>query len=349
MFIYLPIIIGVFSLYFLNSNRKKSERNLFVFIVVLLTIITGLRNTTIFPDMANYESYFFTGEFDVRYMSTESVNIGYTWLNNIFHWTNSFQLFVFVVTVFVFFAFSKNIYEYSPFLILSLLLFVLDDYPQSCFLLRQYLAMATILFSISYITNRQLGKFLVCMTIALSFHTSALVFLPVYFLYNTNVTKRSKTRLYLLLGIVALLGGVFLMFISRYLTATYTSYITSGGLGSYARLAMKVFFLFVYFYALGQKVWENGINQIVLICMFMAVLVCYLGISVFIFFRMRMYFSISEIIGIPLIIQYNRGNDSAKKFVVNMMLLGYIVMLAISYNTMLVENLPSYSFEFFWQ
>lgn len=349
MFIYLPIIIGVFSLYFLNSNRKKSERNLFVFIVVVLTIVTGLRNTTIFPDMANYESYFFTREFDVFYMSTESVNIGYTWLNNIFHWTNSFQVFVFAVTVLVFLAFSRSIYEYSPFLILSLFLFILDDYPQSCFLLRQYLAMATILFSIPFIINRQLVKFLACMTIALSFHTSALVFLPVYFLYNTNVTKRSKTRLYVSLGVAALLGSAVLVFISGYMTATYSSYITSGGLGSYARLAMKAFLLFVYFYALGQNVWERGINQIVLICMFMAVIVCYLGISVFIFFRMRMYFSISEIVGIPIIIQYNRGNNPTKKFVVNMMMLAYVVMLAISYNTMIVENLPSYSFEFFWQ
>lgn len=349
MFIYLPIIIGVFSLYFLNSNRKKSERNLFVFIVVVLTIVTGLRDTTIFPDMANYESYFYTGEVEISYMSTENINIGYVWLNYIFHWTKSFQLVVFVVTVLILFSYSRFIYFYSPIIVLSFFLFILTDYPQSCFLLRQYLAMATVLFSIPFIIDRQLVKYLVCIAIAYSFHTSSLVFLPIYFLYKTNVTSLSKTRLYVFLGVVALLGGAFLVYTSSYLSSTYSSYISEGGLGSYARLAMKGLLLFVYFYALGQNVWENGINQVVLLCMLMAVLVCYLGIGVFIFFRMRMYFSISEIIGIPLILKYNKENKPAKKFVVIMMVLAYVVMLAISYNTMIVENLPSYSFEFFLQ
>ena len=349
MFLGIPITVGVLSLFFFRGQGVKRERNFYFFIIVLLSIITGLRQISIFPDMSNYKSYFFTGEFDVAYMSTESVNIGYVWLNYIFHWTKSFQLFVFVVTVLILFSYSRSIYFYSPMIVLSFFLFILTDYPQSCFLLRQYLAMATILFSIPFIIDRQLVKYLVCIAIAYSFHTSALVFLPVYFLYKTNVTSLSKTRLYVFLGVVALLGGAFLMYTSSYLSSTYSSYISEGGLGSYARLAMKGLLLFVYFYALGQKVWENGINQVVLLCMFMAVLVCYLGIGVFIFFRMRMYFSISEIIGIPLILKYNKENKPAKKFAVNMMVIAYVVMLAVSYNTMIVENLPSYSFEFFWQ
>lgn len=349
MFIYLPIIIGVFSLFFLNTNRPKSKRNLFVFTVVLLTIITGLRDPSLFPDMINYNSYFLYKEFYFSHLRVESVNIGYEWLNALFRPTGSFQLFVFSVTLLIIFCYSRTIYRYSPYLLLSLLVFILVDYPFSCFLLRQYLAMATTLLSIPFIINRQLYKFLICMAIAVSFHTTALVFIPVYLLYRTDITYSSKRSLYIFFGLGVLFGGAILPFVLRFLSVYQHYLYVDENEGSIIRLAIKIYLLFVYLYALKDKVWENGINQIVMICMLMAILICTWGLNVLIFFRLRMFFSISEFIGIPIILEYNKRSDSFKKITVGAMLIVYIILLVISYYSFVTNETNPISYELFWK
>ena len=55
--------------------------------------------------------------------------------------------------------------------------------------LRQSVAMAIILFSLKFIYDRKLLKFLLLVLLATLFHQSALVFLIVYPLYNLKVTK----------------------------------------------------------------------------------------------------------------------------------------------------------------
>lgn len=318
---------------------------MFFFAAIAVLIFTALRDTSLFPDMNNYEMYFFKREFAISYMSTDSVNIGYKWLNDLFQWTDSFQLFICFVTFFILFSYFKVIDNYSPYPLFSLFIFILIDYPLSCFLLRQYLAMATVMLSIPTIIKRNLKQYLVLMIIAFSFHVTAFVFLPMYFLYRIEDTKLGKIRMFVFLVVMILLGSV-LVRITMYLSGNYYKYILGEEQGSYFRLIMKIYLLFVYLYTLRDKAWENGINKIMLCCMFMAILVCSWGLNIFMFFRMRMYFSVSEFIGIPIILKYNNRGNSSKRFLVNMMLVIYIVLLVISYNTILSNN--SLSYDFFW-
>ena len=348
MFYILPVLLLLAALPAITNKTRKEQRMFFLFVVVL-TIVTGLRKVSPFPDLPNYEHYFFTGEYAVSYASTENINIGYELLNNLFHWSNSFHILLFAITVFVMYGFSKTIARYSPYLFFSLFLFAIVDFHLSCFLLRQYLAVAVCLLSIPFIIERKLVKYLLCMVVASSFHTSALAFVPMYFLYRNHIKHSYKVAVYTGFGFAILFGGTIVVLLTGFLNTYYQHYLLYEGGGSIARLLMKVYLLFIYVYVLKNKVWDRGINQTVFFMMLMSVFICVCGLSIPIFYRMRMMYSISEILGIPLIILYCKNKQQLKRLVIYSMVGLYILVLAISYRNTLLDNDLVNAFDLFWR
>ena len=348
MFYVLPIVVGIISLPSFISRNEREGRIAFILFMCALMVLTGLRKTSPFPDMVNYEVFFFTGEYYASWSTTEGVNIGYQLLNNLFHWTNSFQVFVFFVTLFIFLGFTRTIDLYSPYLFLSLFIFLIVDFHLSCFLLRQYLAVTVCLLSIPSIIDRRFVLFLVCMIVAISLHTSAVVFVPLYFLYRTDVSHPHKVWLLAGFIVASVLSGVITSIISGFLNNYYQHYLGEEGTGSLARLIMKCYLVLLYLYALKDKVWEEGINQVVFYMMLTSIVICSAGLSIPIFFRLRMVFSISEIIGIPIILKYCKDYHSFKRLIVDSMIVIYIIVLAISFNNTLIDNSITDALTFFW-
>lgn len=116
---------------------------------------------------------------------------GYIYLNKfVTLFTDDYAgIFILSSIIFVFFVFI-SIYEESDNISLSVMLLVCTGY-YFCFLngLRQMLAVSIILFSIKYIQNRNIVKFILCMVIAVMIHYSVLVFAPMYFVFNKKWTN----------------------------------------------------------------------------------------------------------------------------------------------------------------
>lgn len=121
--------------------------------------------------------------------------IGYIYLNKIVAMFTSDYAGIFLVTsiLFIYFVFD-SIYKESDNWSFSAMLLVLMGY-YFCFMngIRQMLAVSMLLFSIRFIRDRKLIKFMLLIAIASLFHTSALLFIPVYFIYNIKIG--SKTML----------------------------------------------------------------------------------------------------------------------------------------------------------
>ena len=331
-------------------GKKEIIRDVISFrvLVIVLILWTGLRKTELFPDMINYEYFFNHGDFYLETATVDSVNIGYIMLNNIFHWTHSFQCFVFFVTLFIIFCFTKTIERYSPYLFLSFFVFSIVDFPFSCFLLRQYLSVAMCLLSVPFIIQRDLLRFSLYILAAISFHSAAIVFSPLFFLYRESVTHSHKVWIFTGFGTAIVLGGIIMAYVASLFSVYYQHYFESESGGSIARLIMKIYFLFLYIYVLKEKIWDPGINQVVLYMSLMAVFICAIGVNFSIFFRIRMLMSLSEIIGIPLIIKYSKAMIPQRVFMVNFMVLAYFALLAISFHSMLVNNSIARVFSLFW-
>ena len=123
-------------------------------------------------------------------------DIGYTFLNILVaHYTDDYAgIFILTSCMFIYFTF-KAIYEDSDSIPLSIILLVFMGY-YFCFMngVRQMLATSILLFSIKYIKQRNIKKFFICILGASLIHLSALIFIPVYFLYT--IKWNNKTMIF---------------------------------------------------------------------------------------------------------------------------------------------------------
>lgn len=100
-----------------------------------------------------------------------------------------------------------SIYQNTPNKTLALFfLFFTGYYNASLNLMRQSISIAIFLFSLKFIEERKLFKFLVCMIFAFLFHKTAIMYVPLYFLYVLPFTKK-----YLSIVLILGLSSIFLV------------------------------------------------------------------------------------------------------------------------------------------
>lgn len=134
-------------------------------------------------------------------------------------------LFILCAAIFIYFVYN-SIYKNSPYPVLSIvLLLVTGHFFLYLNLMRQYVAMAILLFSIQYVVNRKMMHFIICILIASSIHLSALVFIPVYFFGKVKFDIKKSV-------ILVVLGSAFALSITSLFSyflkfSEYQAYIGS--------------------------------------------------------------------------------------------------------------------------
>lgn len=104
----------------------------------------------------------------------------------------------------ILFPFFRWFHAESSVPMLSLICFVaLGFWDMSMYIYRQWCAMALLTFSYRYIRKRQFKLFLILVVVAMFFHRTAAVALPLYFLYGLKLDKR---LLMIAAGLSVLLG-----------------------------------------------------------------------------------------------------------------------------------------------
>ena len=100
---------------------------------------------------------------------------------------------------------------------------------------RQGIALSILIYSVQYIEKRKLGNFLLYILIAMGFHLSAILFLPMYFLWRLMpVFKLRKTQL--IIWGVTLLFSVILL---NVMTELSMSLLTGTKYGRYGELVLN--------------------------------------------------------------------------------------------------------------
>ena len=179
MLYYILIVIIILAIFSKISN-KKAEKNWFLLAVIVLVGYSALRDGFLYPDISNYYDYF-RGQYE---LDSENFGIGYKLLNDVCNlFSNSFQFELAIISIIVIYGYVKVIKEFSPYIWLSLILYVLGSYYPSFFLLRQYIALSIFMLSIKHIIKREPIKFGIYAIIAISLHATAVVIVPLYFQY----------------------------------------------------------------------------------------------------------------------------------------------------------------------
>lgn len=190
--IYYLTILFLFLFSFLNHFRlDKFGINLLIAAIFIFFIFLGGFRFEVGADWGSYRELFIniSNWNDLFYTRVEPLFMLFGFLTK--NIMNNYSFFIFIFFTVSFSLKFNFIRVYSPDIFLSLIiyfftLFLIYDVNG----LRQGMALGLTLFSTKYILNRNNYKFLLILLIACLFHTSAIIFIPFYYLSRIKISNR---------------------------------------------------------------------------------------------------------------------------------------------------------------
>ena len=210
MLIYIVCII-VSYLFAYMAKRAKGNRKKMSFLIVSImipTLVAGFRynNGT---DYNLYTNIFNTIRGGNTFYSVKSIEVGFVVLVKAALIFSKSPVFMFLLCAAVI-----NTFYYIGSLKMSanlsfsiLLFFITGTFFDSFNGLRQYIAAAIIFFSYQYLLNNETKKYVVCILVATLFHYSALIMLPLYFVFK----QRFSLKKTIIIISMVLFGGSYVL------------------------------------------------------------------------------------------------------------------------------------------
>lgn len=327
-------IVFLLSLIFVKLIKRKKIEVKDAFMIIVLVLFAGLRNG-IGTDYNMYKAFYFNPSLQ----SAEKVEEGFITLINVSNmiFNDKYYLFFIVCSIIsivpVYSLFKKN----SRYPGLSLLLFIsLGFYTLTFNMVRQFIAMAIVFCSISFIQKKQFFRYLACIIIAALFHTTALIMIPIYFWSNFNFTKKQIRQIFLILLFAGVVFNPIFNFVTSHIPQ-YSMYANYGGvtpgIGTYLINFIYIFIiLFVIFNY--EKMIKNETEKICLNFGILSVAFIILSLKNILFARLIYYFFIPLLIPFANIFDFFNYQKSQKVFNVILVVLLFIIYILniISFN-----------------
>ena len=233
---YLLIIVILIQGISLLSTKKIGKVGFVIICFIELSFIAGFRSWNIGNDTNNYIQAFMLSTSFPELMKTH-MEYGYLLYNRtLAHFTLNPQMLLITTSIFIIGSWLYTIYKYSSSILLSTLLFVILEFSTTLTMIRQEMAICIILLSFPLIIKRQFFPFLVVCFLASTMHSSAIIAIGIYFLYNLPFKRR-----YIMLAVCGtVLSFVFLAPIIEHIISImgrYESYKGNILLGSEAKVA----------------------------------------------------------------------------------------------------------------
>lgn len=256
MIIYIILFLIPAILYFYYKDNKQASYKPFLFFFISLAVFVGLGDM-----LGGYDRYIYGELFDnladqlkigipitssniYQAYNTEFGYIGLNWA--IAHITSNRYIFILLYTICMYAIILHSFRKYAKNYPLASILFMALVFYFSFTYLRQMFAAAIIGLSIRYIIERKFLKYCAIIIAAFSFHNSAIIFFPMYFIANK---KYSKARILLLMsacfiiGVTGITSNLYNLFDDISTRAAHADYAVQGD----ARIAYILaagFFLF---------------------------------------------------------------------------------------------------------
>lgn len=163
-----------------KSNSDYYKKVLLIIMFGAMTIIAGFRGVSVGIDTMNY-SLMYTSIREGGFAALSQLSVQYEWgflllaylLSRLF--SSSVALF-FTCALVINGLFARTFYKYSKDVALSTFLFIIWFFPSTMNTMRQYMALAIVLFALQYIEKKEPLKYLLVVLIAMSIHTTASIF-----------------------------------------------------------------------------------------------------------------------------------------------------------------------------
>ena len=260
------IIVESFVYYF-SKNKVKNKKNFMTIVCIELILFAGLRSTNIGVDTKNYLyalNYYRNMPIEAIFTTPNPWNIdyeiGYMILTKLLAFARfSDTQFLIVIACLIYIPVFIYIYEESDDVIFSLLFYMCFElFAYSLGIFRQMISVSILLLSIKHIKNRKFFKFILFVLLAMSFHYSAIVAIPLYFVFGKKFKKIYCLYLLVFEMIAIVFGAEIVGFIFE-IVGKYSHYIGSkygGSGGGYNLLLLHVLLI------IGMVIFKNNNIQI---------------------------------------------------------------------------------------
>ena len=317
----------------IDAQQKKKK----VFLSLTGVMFVAILATPVLDsvsDLINYSEYYDRiGGCDLRGILTGASGFepGYGLLNYMAHAiSKNFYFFLFVYALVIINLYHRSFYKYSPYVLFSVLMFLLTFFNQHIFLLRQGLSVAVCCYSLKYVIDRKFWYFVIACIIAFSFHNSSLVFFPVYFIYGIKTMNRASLMIILGSVVLLLFFNNILNFVGVYFER-YESYLFEDrGKTSVTNVLIALIITICYVVFLGKKVLFDGINRLIFFMLIITVVSYAFSLGhTSAMVRALMCYRISYLFAIPITLRNIK--DSTTRFLygfgvlVSFFLLTYVI------------------------
>lgn len=207
-FYWIYLVMLLFLLGYGRAKEQETRRLIYYGAWGFLVLIFVAQDYSVSIDMAEYmRQWAIIPELSLGEMLVHKFEIGYVLLcyglQRVFA---SDRVLLLVLSVLILLPFCRSFETETENPMIALMAFLaLGMYMHAIIFWRQLVAMAILTFSYRYIRQRKFLPFLLVVLLAMSFHKVAVVFVPLYFLYNIPITK----WLLVFCGVCAVFLGFF--------------------------------------------------------------------------------------------------------------------------------------------
>lgn len=360
--VYIILLFGLIATAGLCKNNKRLKIGLFAsttssmyvfFWGTILVLLVALRSTDvgndthmyeyIFNSMKSYDSYL---DWVAVHTYTSGTDHGYYILCFLISRFADYRVFLVISAIltvspviYVVNRFSKNI----P---LSLILYVCFPYYTFCMSgLRQSYALALISIAYCFVKERKVWHYLIVCVVAFSFHSSSLLFVPVYWI--TKIRNTKKTRIVIVLAI--LLCFVFRNDIWNVATLFARQQYTSNDAGGVMMCIFMILsaILGIYYRRvfLEPNADLNTSEKELLYLQVLAAMIVPLSLINSAISRIYFYYHLFFILYVPVLLQSIRSRNERL-----IILLGYLFIAAYFLVSIVMNPIQHYNpYLFMWQ
>lgn len=303
------LVVGLLLGIFTTGRRKIKFFIVFSFLDLL--VFRSFMDIYTLPDLPYYQlGYDQICKMDFLKVPFGSINyvkipeVGFRLLMKFSSYiSSSFTWFLLIFGSIWLILYYKILEKYSKYAIISILFIIVGTFNQSLFVLRQHMAIALVFFSYIYIIDKKIWKYLCVMALAFLMHQSALVALPLYFIYHFGTKKKTMVLLMCLVAIFSLYFSSILTGIGGSLKG-YESYLDSEVQTNSKGAFIQLVILSAYIIFLKNDVLKEGINKIIFVSLFLGTTLSFVGIGFAPTSRLFMYYTSVSFMAIPKICEY---------------------------------------------
>ena len=333
------------SVFLSHGFTKKGVRKIYIFNCLILLSMVILRNPADinWPDTDNYLAHFiyFAKEESLKTSLMSRWEPGIIILSKLASYISmEKQFYIVLFGIIILIPIFYMIWKYSNNALFSISVFYAMGFLTSTSIYRQWIAIAILTYSIKYIENRNLKKFLIVIFIAFLFHRTALIFVIAYFIYGIKIDGKIIVGS-LAMGITLSFGGKYILRFLNLFARNEQIVSQNGGI----KLLIVLWGCVIVAYTVCKENLDDKRVKLPFIMMLIAATIQPLSLTFSIWVRIVYYFLVYLSLGMPMIIhKLKKDNNIATTILMEQLTL--VGMLFWFLSNGLMQYIPFWNTQF---